>query len=580
MVLYLAGSRKKKIKKLVLLSLDIIRSYGLRYYIDVAISELKSQKFDILKPDQVPNFELTKIDNSLQYELLLDKEKNLDESKIKDEIQQFDKKPHFCMVLFGHAEENTETINSLRDQIYCNWNLVIYGAKSDSNYSDERITHVGSLHDCLVDIKDNDLVGFVESGDILRRDYLYLIAKHANDTNADLIYADHDRIDSKNKQANPSFKPDWTPYLLLSTNFIQRFFVRKRILSKTEGIRMEFEDQALYDLLLRCTEKTEKIHHVPKVLYSIAHTKHNDKLAIRALSEHLHRKGVKGEVTRGIHPGTYQVSFFISEQPKVSIIIPTKDKKKLLRRCLKSIETKTDYKNWEIIIVDNNSQKTDMKEYLGGLQYVVLNYENPFNFSKMNNLAASYAKGEYLLFLNDDTAALERQWLNELMGVCSQADVGAVGPKLVHSDDTIQHAGMVFLKTGAGFHPFQRYHHKDEGYMGFINLMRDYSAVTGACMLVKRQVFEIVGGFDDSFDLYYGDSDLCMKIRDAGYRVVYTPFTRLLHEGSTSIREHSDAFFTVENHYHFIKKWPALKSGDPLYHPIFGWNYNIDIQDS
>jgi len=193
----------------------------------------------------------------------------------------------------------------------------------------------------------------------------------------------------------------------------------------------------------------------------------------------------------------------------------------------------------------------------------------------MNNLAVSKAKGDYLLFLNDDVAAIEPDWLTEMVSICQQNDVGAVGPKLIHSDGTIQHAGMVFLKSGAGFHPFQRYPEDNPGYFNFINVIRDFSAVTGACLLTKKEIFTKVGGFDNNFDLYYGDSDLCLKIRDCGYRIVYTPYAKLLHEGSSSIREHTSAFFTVENHQHFIKKWPFLRKGDPFYNPNLGWNYQI-----
>jgi GT2 family glycosyltransferase len=195
----------------------------------------------------------------------------------------------------------------------------------------------------------------------------------------------------------------------------------------------------------------------------------------------------------------------------------------------------------------------------------------------MNNLAVKESSGDLLLFLNDDTKVLDPNWLDELVSVCMQSDVGAVGPKLIFSDNTIQHAGMVFLNTGAGFHPGMRLEKNTDTYHNIINVMRDYSAVTGACLLVKKDVFTKIGGFDDQFDVYYGDSDLCLKIIESGYRVVYTPFTELLHEGSNSIQFwHSGAsFFDVENHQLFLKKWSYLKNGDPFYNSNLDWDYSI-----
>ena len=200
----------------------------------------------------------------------------------------------------------------------------------------------------------------------------------------------------------------------------------------------------------------------------------------------------------------------------------------------------------------------------------------------MNNYAVKHAKGDFLLFLNDDTKVLEPDWLQEMIGVCSQNDVGAVGAKLVYSDNTIQHAGIVILETGAGFHPFQQLLQDSDRYFNFINVMRDCSAVTGACLMTKKEIFTKVNGFDDDFDLYYGDADLCLRIIDSGYHVVYAPSAKLLHEGSHSIKTslsslapHPVAHFAVENHFQFIKKWPLVKNGDQFYNKNLSWDYSI-----
>ena len=280
-------------------------------------------------------------------------------------------------------------------------------------------------------------------------------------------------------------------------------------------------------------------------------------------------------------------------QPLVSIIIPTKNNQKILRRCIRSLEENTTYKNWEIIIIDNNSTEKLTRSYYESLKdtspatgntgltewrdpYRIISYSEPFNFSKMNNLAVKHAKGDLILFLNDDTKIIDPNSLEEMVSLCCQKDVGAVGAKLVYSDDTIQHAGVSFLKSGAGFHPFQRINEKKGGYHNIMNVVRECSAVTGACLLTKKEIFERVNQFDENFDLYYGDADLCLKIIESGYHVLYTPHAKLLHEGSYSIRKSSDFHFAIENHHHFIEKWPFLQNGDPYYNSNLGWNYSLE----
>ena len=264
-------------------------------------------------------------------------------------------------------------------------------------------------------------------------------------------------------------------------------------------------------------------------------------------------------------------------QPLVSIIIPTKNNHKILQRCIESLENNTTYKNWEIIIIDNNSTKNKTKEYYKSLPYKIISFSEPFNFSKMNNLAVKHAKGELLLFLNDDTQIINPESLEEMVGLCSQKDVGAVGAKLVHADETIQHAGIAFLNSGAGFHPFQRIHESKGGYHNLINVTRECSAVTGACLLVKKEIFDQINQFDEDFDLYYGDADLCLKIIKAGYNVVYNPHAKLLHEGSYSIQKQTYMHFAIENHFQFMQKWPYLKDGDPFYNLNLDWNYSLRL---
>ena len=194
----------------------------------------------------------------------------------------------------------------------------------------------------------------------------------------------------------------------------------------------------------------------------------------------------------------------------------------------------------------------------------------------MNNLGYTKSHGDYILCLNDDTKALDPDWLTEMVSICQQNDVGIVGAKLLHSNGTIQHAGAVFLKSGSGFHVFENILEKDTGFFNMHNMIRNFSAVTGACLLIKKTIFEKITGYDDNFDLFYGDADICLKTLKLGFHVVYTPYARLLHEGSTTIKKNSESFFAIENHLHFIKKWPYLKNGDPFYNFNLGWNYTIE----
>ena len=283
------------------------------------------------------------------------------------------------------------------------------------------------------------------------------------------------------------------------------------------------------------------------------------------------------KVEDGIVKNTFRIHYELEEKPKVSIIIPTKNNLGTIQRCIESIQKKTKYSNIEIIIVDNASDKKEVTDYYKSLSIKILTYTENFNFSKMNNFGVEHSTGDLLLFLNDDTKVLDPLWLDELVGICLQKDVGVVGAKLVFFDNSIQHAGMLFLKTGAGFHPAMRQNKNSGVYHNTVNVMKDCSAVTGACLLTMKKIFKQVGGFDNQFDIYYGDSDLCLKIQDAGYRTVYTPFTELLHDGSTSISHwHAGAsFFDVENHQAFIKKWPKLKNGDPYYNPNLDWDYTL-----
>jgi len=602
--LNIADTRGKKFLKLIDISRRTIKDYGFQSFFRLAISELKKQKMEIFNPDISSIHQFGKTQNTLSefdtYQLWLNNLERYSVNELREKTSKFTYHPHIDFVITldqnsGQIEYFLESISSLIEHEYDKWNLFIYSKKSWVETKFENIRnyennpHVkvikssdGTSLNELVASLHGDFVAFVNDESILTYDSLFQIIKFLNENQeTDLLYTDEDQLREDGIRTLPFFKPGWSPYLFLSMDFMSKFFVvRRELLESISDLNEDFGNYTMYDLLLKITEKTNKVFHLPIPLYSFTPNLKETSLSkgLKVREDALKRRKISGHVEKGIFEDTFRIKFSMDKEPKVSIIIPTKDQKEILKRCIKSLEKKTKYKNFEIIVVDNNSKKEETISYLNSLPYKIIHYDSPFNFSSMNNLAVENSSGEFLLFLNDDVAALEPNWLNEMVETCQQKDVGAVGCKLVLAKNTIQHAGMVFLKTGSGFHPFQQMYTHQKGYHGFLNVMRDYSAVTGACLLTKKKIFEKIGGFDEDFDLYYGDSDLCLRIIKEGFRIVYTPFAVLLHEGSTKIKEYSQGFFAVENHYKFIQKWPSLRKGDPFYNPNLGWNYELDLK--
>lgn len=592
--------RYKRILKLIRLSLNIINEFGFRYFANIALNDLKKYKFKVFSPE--PEQTKSSYSEIQDYKIWIQNHQITKEKKltIDRELENFTYEPKIGIILFVSEKDTKylkDTVSSIIQQIYDKWEMHIFvSKKTRNNYlnelSDFRISvhrelepDFNSLHKILAS-SITDFTSFIECGDILLEDAFFQAIRMLNEVkDADLIYFDEDKISDNGERSNPFFKPDWSPDLFLSHDYISHFYlVKTQLFNRVDGFKTQFGVAIQYEFLLRITEVTNKILHISSIgislrkRYDLEAESNFFHYAGKAIAETLSRRGIKAKVTTGLNFGTWRIKYDVDEMPKVSIIIPTKDQKNLLKRCIKSIERNTAYKNYEIIIVDNQSIKEETTSYLNSLPYTVIKYELPFNFSKINNKALSHASGDLLLFLNDDAAPLESNWLSEMVSICLQDNVGIVGSKLVLTNNTIQHAGIVLLKTGAGFHPLQGIAANSPGYFGFLNTIRNCSAVTGACLLIRKDLFVKVGRYDENFDLYYGDVDLCLKTLKEGYRVVYTPYAKLLHQGSSSIKEHTRSFFAVENHYHFIKKWPYLEKGDPFYNPNLTWDYRIDTQ--
>ena len=589
---YVGYTRWKKLKKLYHISRGIIFLHGIRYYWYVVKLELRKNGLSTFSADQKPISAFNDISFHKQYQNYL---KQLDEKLAKESSDKSNKSfymPKISIVLIiddKNLDDVKNTIDSIKNQTYDNWEITIFSTNSSQNISkinelikndNPKIIFCGKLSDAsfknILNL-NGDFVGFLHAGIQLSKFGLNEFIKNLNQSpNSDILYSDHDYLDENNVRNNPFFKPNWSPYLFRSIDYLSPFYIIKKTILKKINPDLIIHKCFNFDVLLQSIEKTTFIYHISIPLCSIKNpTLVNFDSKKLALSNHLKRINVDVKVKDGLVKNTFQIKYLLHEKPKVSIIIPTKNNYHILKRCISSIEKKTNYKNKEIIIVDNSSTDNATKKYYSSLSYPIINYSENFNFSKMNNLAVASSSGQLILFLNDDTQVLDSFWLDELVSIAMQDDVGIVGPKLIFSDNTIQHAGVVFLKTGSGFHPLMRQLEYSSGYHNILNSTRDYSAVTGACLMIKKEIFDKVGNFDNSFDVYYGDADLCLQVVKMGYRVIYTPFTKLLHEGSFTITKDNASHFDIENHVKFIKKWPYLKNGDPFYNSNLDWDYSI-----
>ena len=436
-----------------------------------------------------------------------------------------------------------------------------------------------------MEMATGDFVGLLDHDDTLEPNALYEVArKICEDDRVDVVYTDEDKINSKGtKHLTPNMKPDFNLDLLRSNNYICHLFVVRRILmEKVGGFRKEFDGAQDYDFILRCTEEAEKIAHVHKVLYHWRthekSTSDNPESKIyafhagrRAVESHLQRLGIQAEVEETCDLGYYRVKYPVTGSPLVSILIPNKDQLQTLKKCLKSIWEKTEYTNYEILIIENNSIEKETFEFykkIDGRHHVrVLYWDKEFNYSAINNFGAAQAKGEYLLLLNNDTEVITKGWMKELLSHCQRPEVGMVGAKLYFPDNTIQSAGTIIGMGGMADHAFVNMDRKKSGYMHRASIQVDMSGVTAACAMVKRSVYEEVHGLEENLTVAFNDVDLGLKIVTAGYLIVFDPYAELYHYESKSRGVNDEK---KERHAREVKytqeKWADfLAAGDPCY---------------
>ncbi len=490
-------------------------------------------------------------------------------------------------------------IDSVTQQSYANWELCICDDGSQdalatrylerASQSDRRIkvvtleknAGISAATNEALGIASGDFVGFLDHDDELAPTALATVFEALQiQPEGDVIYSDEDKLDRRNVRVQPFFKPDWSPDLLLSLPYMTHFLVVRRTLVEEAGrLRSDFDGSQDYDLMLRVTERTRNIVHIPRVLY---HWRAGEGSAAgnpdakpwahsasrKALAAALERRGIRAVIEPGPGPGWYHVVREVTEEPLVSVIIPFRDEAPLLRRCIDSLFRKPGYENWEVLLVDNGSSDVETEllvDQLGSDQRItVLSRPGPFNWSAINNEAASLCDGELLLFLNNDIEALSDSWLSILVGHTTRAEVGAVGARLLYLDDRVQHAGVVLGVGGIASHMHRNLPARDPGYFGSAKVTRNCTAVTGACMMTRREIFTELEGFDTSFATAFNDIDFCMRLREAGSLVVYCPLAEFVHYESRS----RGFVHPLEQDRRFFERWPSIvREGDPYFNP-------------
>lgn len=518
----------------------------------------------------------------------------------------------------------TELIESVKKQTYGNWELCLSDGSGENSpiagllaryeAEDSRIKVVSHKEplkisentNAALEISSGDFIAFADHDDLLAPNALYeCVNLLNNEPSTEMIYTDEDKVDMSGKEHfMPHFKSDFNIDLLRSVNYICHLLVVKREVYESAGmLDPEFDGAQDYDFVLRCVEKTSAIRHIPKVLYhwrahkdSTAENLGSKDYAFeagrKAVQAHYDRTGIPAEVSKMQLNDLYfyRSKYRLTESPLVSVIIPNKDHIADLDKCIRSLEEKNAYKNIEYIIVENNSEEKETFAYYEELEKrcprakVLYWEEKRFNFPAINNFGAKHASGEYLLFLNNDTEIMNEDSIEELLGYCMRKDVGAVGARLYYEDGTIQHAGVIVGLGGVAGHAFPAYPHDAVGYFGRIVMAQDYSAVTAACIMVKKSVFAEAEGFDEGFAVAFNDIDLCLKIREKGWLIVYNPYAELSHYESKS-RGYEDTEEKVKRFNSeidlFLKKWKDfLDQGDPYYNPnltLSRGDFSLDV---
>lgn len=463
--------------------------------------------------------------------------------------------------------------------------------KLDKNYG------IAGNQQKAIDLASGEYICLCDHDDIVSPDALYQMAKAIDETNADFIYSDEALFDTD--WTNPivaHFKPDYSYYYLTNCNYICHLAcIRKSVYEAVGGLNDDYNGAQDHDLFLKISEiKGIKIHHIPKVLYywrvhaqstsgGVDAKPYVTQNAIRALDDHLARIGVKGKATTGMFGSTYKIDYELTSQPLVSIIIPNKDHIDDLSKCLDSIYEKTTYKNFEIIVCENNSTEDSTFEYYKNAEALhsnlkVVYYKGGFNFSAINNFAIKEAKGDMYLMLNNDIEIINGEWLSEMVSLAIQDGVGIVGAMLYYPDDTVQHAGVITGLGGFAGHSHKYHRRGKSGYMFRLSCVQNLSCVTAANLLVTKEAYDAAEGLDEEFTVAFNDVDFCLRIRDMGWQVLFTPYAMAYHHESKS--RGSDKKGEKKERFEGERQRLQNRHGkgllrDPFYNP----NLTLDMED-
>lgn len=501
-----------------------------------------------------------------------------------------------------------DLVRSMMYQSYANWELCLVNASPEDvhltslleNWAmrDKRIRvirlekNLGIAQNTNAGIaaSTGEFIAFLDHDDFLEPDALFCYVDALNkDKTIDVFYSDEDKTDEYAAHYfYPHFKSDFNIDLLHANNYMCHFLaVRKSLVDTVGGLNEKFDGAQDYDFVLRLTENTKKIYHCPRILYhwrcsnqSTAANQGNKMYAIHAgkaaLNAHYKRIGWNARAQEGAVDGWYQTKFTLKEEPLVSILIPNKDHTDDLDVCLNSFFERADYQNYEFIIIENNSVLPETFAYYEKIEkehdnVKVVYWEAGFNYSAINNFGFKFAKGDYIMLLNNDVELITPDIFQSMLGFCMRPEVGIVGAKLLYNDHTVQHAGVLVGAGGLADHVFKGIHEDDPGYMGRAISSQDVSAVTAACLLVKRSVYEEVGGLEDEFQVAFNDVDFCLKVRKAGYLIVYDADVKLFHYESKSrgMEDTTERFIRFGNEMMLLNsKWDILSTFvDPYYNP-------------
>ena len=485
-----------------------------------------------------------------------------------------------------------DSIASVLAQSYPEWELWLCDLSASASLRlrleelstrDERIKIVSVAHspqeatdrlNHVLQLTCGEYLALLEQHDTLPSWALSEIVRHVQDNAADVLYSDEDSLDDKGRRSAPFLKPDWSPDLSLSSLYACYMSVyRRSLVESVGGFHSANLDSLAYDLLLRCAEKMGRIHHIPRVLYHQRRSEpqqgndnDNDTHAQtkQIVSDALRRRGEMAVVEDGPAPCTFRVRRQLRDTPLISIIVPTRDRLNLLRRCVQSIEQRTTYKNYEILIVDNGSQQAETLAYLSSSPHRVIRDDRPFHFARLCNEGVALAQGEHVVLLNNDMEVITPEWLEAMLEHAQRSGVGAVGAKLLYADGTLQHAGVVLGMRGVAGHTHKYQPASRPGYGYFPHLIRNYSAVTAACIMLRKAMYQEIGGMREELAVLYNDADLCLRLRERGYLIVYTPYAELYHHEGRSRWYHPPN--PAETQY-MLDHWGELIAQDPYYHP-------------